>query len=151
MQQRLPIFVHPPPHSLRSLFEFFMCHSFGGGLCVSSFYPHCFCSRAHHILHMSPPPPTEQAERSLFRLFALFLSFFATYLCPALHLFMLRSHSSALPLFMLFFLILCGRCSRSINFRWFVFCTCCVWVCVFVYENVSVYECEYFFVYTIFL
>lgn len=50
-----------------------------------------------------------------------------------------------------FFLLLCGRCSRSINFRWFVFFTCCVWVCVclctrmFLCMSASIFLCIPFF------
>lgn len=69
VQRRLPIFTHPP----WSLFDFFICHSFGGGLCVVFFYLCCFCSRAQHFflllsffLHMSPPPTVV----AFFRLFA---------------------------------------------------------------------------------
>lgn len=69
---------------------------------MSSFYLHCFCSRAHHFLHMSPPPPPTESLFS-FICFVSLVFFCHLPLSSALHLFMLCSHSlGVLPLFSLY-------------------------------------------------
>lgn len=123
-----------------------MCHSFGGGLCVVFLSPLFLLSRASFFAHVAPAATNRE-------------SFFVYLLCFSRFFFILPFTSVQRSSFVYVVLSLtrrspslrslCGRCSRSINFRWFVFCTCCV--CVFVCENVLV--CVWamnFFVYTIF-
>lgn len=89
--------------------------------------------------------PRRHQQGVFFRLFALFLSFFLpfTSVQRSSFVYVVLSLTRRSPSL----LSLCGRCLRSINFRWFVFCTCCVCVC----ENVLVCVwAMYFFVYTIF-
>lgn len=145
MQQRLPIFVHSPPSLPHcGLCSSSLCAIHSVAACVSSFYLHCFCSRAHHFLHMSPPPPPTEKSLFSFICFAslVFLPFTSVQRSSFVYVVLsLTRRSPSLR-------SLCGRCSRSINFRWFVFCTC--WVCVFENALVSVCERWFFFVYTIF-
>lgn len=144
MQQRLPIFVHPPafPSGEWPLFEFFMCHSFGGGLCVVFLSPLFLLSRASFFAHVAPAATNRES-------FFVYLLCFSRFFLPftsvqrSSFVYVVLSLTRRSPSL----LSLCGRCLRSINFRWFVFCTCCVCVC----ENVLVCVwAMYFFVYTIF-
>lgn len=130
MQQRLPIFAHsslPPFRTVafvRVLYVPFIRWRFVCRLFISTVFAlariiFCTCRPRRHV-------PFTSVQRSSFVYVVLSL----TRRSPSL-----RS--------------LCGRCSRSINFRWFVFCTCCVCVCVRECACVCVSD-EFFCVYHFF-
>lgn len=133
MQQRLPIFVHPPafPSAEWPLFEFFMCHSFGGGLCVVFLSPLFLLSRASFFAHVAPAATNRES-------FFVYLLCFSRFFChlplsSALHLFMLCSHSlGVLPLFSLYAVAACAQLIFVDSFFVHVVCVCarmCLCVC----------------------
>lgn len=128
--------ICPPP--LPSLQQCGLCSSslcaiHSVAVCVSSFYLHCFCSRAHHFLHMSPPPPPTESLFS-FICFVSLVFFCHLPLSSALHLFMLCSHSlGVLPLFSLYAVAARAQLIFVGSFFVHVVCVCarmCLCVCV---------------------
>lgn len=123
------------PSALWPLFEFFMCHSFGGGLCVVFLSPLFLLSRASFFAHVAPAA-TNRGES-----FFVYLLCFSRFFChlplsSALHLFMLCSHSlGVLPLFALY--AVAARAQLIFVDSFFVHAEC---VCVF--ENALVCVCE---------
>lgn len=110
-----------------------LCAIHSVAVCVSSFYLHCFCSRAHHFLHMSPPPPPTESLFS-FICFVSLVFFCHLPLSSALHLFMLCSHSlGVLPLFSLYAVAVRAQLIFVGSFFVHVVCVCarmCLCVCV---------------------